>query len=49
MNVFEAFRQDGKLLIFKKSQFLSQTLEQVLNSAYLAPTGNNLPSREFIL
>ena len=24
-------------------------LEQILNSAYLSPTGNNLPSREFIL
>ena len=48
MNVFEAIQTRREITHFQKKPILSETLEQVLNSAYLSPAGNNLPSREFI-
>ena len=48
MHVFEAIQTRREITHFQEKAIRSETLEQVLNSAYLAPAGNNLPSREFI-
>ncbi|MCQ6274234.1 nitroreductase family protein [Bacillus sp. V3B] len=48
MNVFEAIKKRREITHFQKKQIPSEILEQILNAAYLAPAGNNLPSREFI-
>ena len=49
MNVFEVIQTRREITHFQKKSIPLTDLEQILNSAYLSPTGNNLPSREFIL
>jgi nitroreductase len=49
MNVFEAIESRREITHFLDRPIPEEHLEQLLNSGYLAPTGNNLPSREFIL
>ena len=49
MDVFEAIQKRREITHFRKKSISSTDLEQILNSAYLSPTGNNLPSREFVL
>ena len=49
MDVFEVIQKRREITHFWKKSISSTDLEQILNSAYLSPTGNNLPSREFVL
>lgn len=49
MNVFEAISKRREITEFLEKPIPSEILERVLNAAYLAPSGNNLPSREFVL
>ncbi|WP_141604552.1 nitroreductase family protein [Terrilactibacillus laevilacticus] len=49
MNVFEAISKRREITQFLGKSIPSEILERVLNAAFLAPSGNNLPSREFIL
>lgn len=49
MNVFEAIEKRREITHFKNQAIDQETLERLLNAGYLAPSGNNLPSREFIL
>lgn len=49
MKVFESIQKRREITHFLDKPISSQKLEQILESAYLSPTGNNLPSREFIL
>ncbi|REJ22158.1 MAG: nitroreductase [Bacillaceae bacterium] len=49
MNVFEAIQKRREMTKFLDQPIPNERLEQILEAAYLAPSGNNLPSREFIL
>lgn len=49
MNVFEAIEKRREVTHFTDQKIHDDTLERLLNAGYLAPSGNNLPSREFIL
>lgn len=49
MNVLDAIRKRREITHYQNKPIPQEDLEQVLDAAYLAPTGNNLPSREFIL
>lgn len=49
MNIFEAIQKRREITHYLQKPISAEELEQILNSAYLAPAGNNLPSREFIL
>ncbi len=49
MNVFEAIQQRREITRFQNKAIEPNILEQLLDAGYLAPAGNNLPSREFIL
>ena len=42
-------RNVEKLQSLRKILYLSPLLEQLIHALYLSPSGNNLPSREFIL
>jgi nitroreductase len=48
MDVFEAIQKRREITHYQKKPIPADNLEQILNAAYLAPAGNNLPSREFI-
>jgi nitroreductase len=49
MDVFETIQKRREITKFLDKKIDKEQLEQILNAGYLAPTGNNLPSREFIL
>jgi nitroreductase len=49
MNVLEAIRQRREITRYQQRPVEREVLAQLLDAAYLSPTGNNLPSREFIL
>ena len=49
MNVFEAISQRREITSFLDKKIPQADLETLLDAGYLAPSGNNLPSREFIL
>ncbi|WP_338448941.1 nitroreductase family protein [Niallia oryzisoli] len=49
MMVFEAIQKRREITHYIQKPIASEELEQILQAAYLAPAGNNLPSREFIL
>ncbi|MFK2827081.1 nitroreductase family protein [Bacillus sp. B190/17] len=49
MNVYEAIERRREITSFLPEKLDEAVLEQIVRSGYLAPTGNNLPSREFIV
>ncbi|GIM47901.1 NAD(P)H nitroreductase [Collibacillus ludicampi] len=49
MDVLSAIEKRREITQFKPDPIPEHLLEQIIRSAYLAPSGNNLPSREFIL
>lgn len=49
MSVFESIKKRREIVHFLDQSISSQALEQLVEAAHLSPTGNNLPSREFIL
>src|SRR5690554_4531801 len=49
MNVLASIKQRREITQFKKDPIPNQILDELVQSIYLAPSGNNLPSREFIL
>ncbi len=49
MNVFESIQKRREITNFLNQPIPSKQLEQIVESAFLSPAGNNLPSREFII
>jgi nitroreductase len=49
MDVIHAIKERREITSFNNSPIPDKILEEIVESGYLAPTGNNLPSREFIL
>jgi len=49
MNVMDAIQKRREITRFLNKPIHKEELETLLNAGYLAPAGNNLPSREFIL
>jgi len=49
MEVSKAIKERREITSFKNNTIAKELLEEVLEAGYYAPTGNNLPSREFIL
>ena len=49
MTIFDAIKKRREITKFLNKQISEEELETLLNSGYLAPAGNSLPSREFIL
>ena len=49
MDVLSAIEKRREITRFKPDPIPQEVLEQLVRSLYLAPSGNNLPSREFIL
>lgn len=49
MDVFETIRSRREITNFQAKQIPNSNLEKLLDAGYLAPSGNNLPSRELIL
>jgi nitroreductase len=49
MDVLKAIQTRREVISFKDQPVPNDILETILDSGYLAPTGNNLPSRELIL
>lgn len=49
MDVLKAIEQRREITQFKSEPISNVCLEKLVQSLYLAPAGNNLPSREFIL
>lgn len=49
MDVLTAIRRRREITRFLPEPIEPETLEAVLEAAYLSPTGNHLPSREFIV
>lgn len=49
MNVMDAIQKRREITRFQNKPIHKEALETLLNAGYLAPAGNNLPSREFIL
>jgi nitroreductase len=49
VNVFEAIQNRREITSCSSEKVPEETLERVVEAAYLAPSGNNLPSREFLL
>ncbi|BAQ08772.1 nitroreductase family protein [Sporosarcina sp. FSL W7-1349] len=49
MLVSEAIRQRREITKYQAKEIPNNVLEEIIESAYLSPTGNNLPSREFIV
>ncbi|WP_102345071.1 nitroreductase family protein [Bacillus sp. Marseille-P3661] len=49
MDVFKAIEERREITSFTDKKIQTDILEKLLQSAYLAPSGNNLPSREFIV
>lgn len=49
MDVIKAIQERREITCFKDISISGEDFEKILEAGYLAPTGNNLPSREFIL
>jgi nitroreductase len=49
MDVIKAINERREITSFKDSTIPAEILENILEAGYLAPTGNNLPSRELTL
>ncbi|MFD1705552.1 nitroreductase family protein [Siminovitchia sediminis] len=49
MNVQEAIKNRREITSFLPKDIEKEKLERIIQSGYLAPTGNNLPSRELIV
>lgn len=49
MDVIKAIKGRREITSFKDTKISKETYEEILEAGYYAPTGNNLPSREFIL
>ncbi|GAX90247.1 nitroreductase family protein [Effusibacillus lacus] len=49
MDVLSAIEKRREITSFKPDSIPPELLDKLIRSAYLAPSGNNLPSREFIL
>lgn len=49
MDVLEAIKLRREITQFKSDPIDQATVDQLIQSVYLAPSGNNLPSREFIV
>lgn len=49
MDVFEAIKLRREITNYQNRQVPAEVLNKIIDSAYMAPTGNNLPSREFVL
>ncbi|MBM7554246.1 nitroreductase family protein [Thalassobacillus pellis] len=49
MNVLDAIRNRREITKFLDEEIPADTLEKILEAAYMSPSGNNLPSREFLL
>lgn len=49
MDVFDAIKNRREITNFSDQVISAELLEKVLDAGYMAPTGNNLPSRELIL
>lgn len=49
MNVLDAIKKRREITTFKPDPIPEETLKTLTEALYLAPSGNNLPSREFIL
>ncbi|CAM3617862.1 nitroreductase family protein [Marinicrinis lubricantis] len=49
MDVITAIEKRREITHFKSESIPQQLLETLIRSLYLAPSGNNLPSREYIL
>jgi nitroreductase len=49
MNVMEAIQNRREITDFQDKKVPTEDLEQILNAGYLAPMGNNLPSKEMVL
>lgn len=49
MLVSDAIRQRREITKYQAKEIPEKLLEEIVESAYLSPTGNNLPSREFIV
>ncbi|WP_019636784.1 nitroreductase family protein [Paenibacillus fonticola] len=49
MDVLSSIEQRREITQFKDTAISQDILDKLIRSLYLAPSGNNLPSREFIL
>lgn len=49
MSLIDVIRKRREITKFNSQQISSDILETIIDAAYLAPSGNNLPSREFIV
>lgn len=49
MDVIQAIKGRREITSFKEEKVSKEELDKVVEAGYLAPTGNNLPSREFIV
>lgn len=49
MNVMDAIRQRREITSFTPEEISADKLERLEEALYLAPAGNNLPSREFVI
>lgn len=49
MFVSDAIRQRREITNYQAKEIPDNLLEEIIESAYLSPTGNNLPSREFVV
>lgn len=49
MDVIRAIQERREITSFKDEIVPKEELEKVIEAGYLAPSGNNLPSREFIV
>lgn len=49
MNVLEAIKQRREITSFEQKELPDDIVQKIIESAYLSPSGNNLPSKEFII
>ncbi|WP_138419530.1 nitroreductase family protein [Aquibacillus sediminis] len=49
MNVLDAIKNRREITNFKDEPIQSDLLEAIVDAAYLAPSGNNLPSKDIIV
>lgn len=49
MSVIDVIRLRREITSFQKKKIPKELLDQIVDAAYYAPSGNNLPSREFIV
>ncbi|WP_404332993.1 nitroreductase family protein [Mesobacillus maritimus] len=49
MNVMDAIQNRREITHYQDKKVPPEDLELIINAGYLAPSGNNLPSKEFVL